>query len=131
MVEGLHTAVNRSSKLRKKKSKVRRELHDLADPVGAQARKSARDRKHVDDLHVSQACLCLQLAGAQEKVMADVAAERRVQAQNMVEDMEVRQAWARTVQGWYPWAPEPWTRSSEQQQWAAQQWQFPDGSARW
>ena len=153
---------------------VRRELHDLADPAGSLARKSSRDRKHLEDLMVSQARLCVQLAKAEEKVVVDEAAERRVRAQHMVqeatrsledvearqawardvevrypwavqeatracEDEEARQAWARDVEARYPWASAPWTRSSERrssgrrrkQQWAAQQWQFRDGSARW
>ena len=99
-------------------------------------------------------------------------AERRVQAQHMVqeatrslEDLEAWQAWARDVEVRFPWAVQEatWAREDEEarrararevearyprasapcssergssgrrreQQWAAQQWQFRDGSARW
>ena len=102
---------------------MQRELHDLGDPAGIEERRAERDRKRVEDLHVSQARKCMQIALAHEKDVNDEVVAMRLQAQNVVEELEARR-WAWTQE------PAPWTRSNEhnstasrrKQEWAPGQW---------
>ena len=110
---------------------MRRELEDLGDPDGATARKNLRDRRHLENLMLSEARIALLRAKAEERVGRNDAAERHAAASQAVEeatrvcrDVEGRQAAARQA-----WAPAPWTLS--QQQWERLEWQFRNGSAWW
>ena len=52
--EGLHTESNKTAKKRKAKAKVRRELQDIVDPQGVPARRSSRERRHLENLLLHQ-----------------------------------------------------------------------------